>query len=159
MMVTQIPVGEMANFTYIIADEYSKEAVIIDPSWEIDKVLENLEHNHWKAEYIVNTHTHFDHILGNEQLGKMTGAKIIQHKNSTCDKHIAVSDGDSIILGNIEMVVLFTPGHSNDSICLIVDNKFLFSGDTLFVGNCGRTDLPGSDPALMFDSLFSKLAK
>jgi hydroxyacylglutathione hydrolase len=159
MKIIQMPVGEMDNFTYIIADENSKEAIVIDPSWEVERILARLNENQWKAKYIINTHTHFDHILGNEQLHKMTDAKIVQHENSTCDKHIAVSDGDKIMLGNIEILIVFTPGHSNDSICLIADNKFLFSGDTLFVGNCGRADLPGSNPADLFDSLYVKFAK
>ena len=158
MIVKQIPVGSMANFTYVIADEKTKEAAVIDPSWDLEKVLDVLKANDLKLQYIINTHTHFDHVLGNEQLATITGAKVIMHKNSTLDKDMTVDDNDAIQLGSISIKVFYTPGHSEDSICLLAENK-LFTGDTLFVGNCGRVDLPGGSAAELYDSLFGKLAK
>jgi hydroxyacylglutathione hydrolase len=157
--VLQIAVGQMANFTYILADEENGEAAVIDPSWDLDKIVQTLKKNNWRAKYIINTHTHFDHVIGNEQMAELTGAKIVQHKNSQLEKDIAVSDGDTIKLGSIMLRVLYTPGHSKDSICLLLDDQFIFTGDTLFVGNCGRVDLPGSDVKEMYDSLFNRLAK
>lgn len=157
--ILQIPVGQMANFTYIIADEDSGEAAVIDPSWDLDNVFHVLKKNGWRAKYVINTHTHFDHVLGNDQVVAVTGAKIVQHKNSHLEKHIAVSDGDIIEIGSLRLRVLHTPGHSKDSICLILDGQLVFTGDTLFVGNCGRTDLPGSDPAEMYHSLLDMLAQ
>ncbi len=157
--ILQIPVGQMANFTYIIADEESGDAAIIDPSWDLDVIFHALKKNGWRAKYIINTHTHFDHVLGNDQVAGVVGAKIVQHKNSQLEKHVAVSDGDMIEIGSIRLRVLHTPGHSKDSICLILDNQLIITGDTLFVGNCGRIDLPGSDPAEMYHSLFDRLAK
>ncbi len=156
--ILQIPVGDMANFSYIIADEESREAAIIDPAWDLDEIFHALKKNDWKAKYIINTHTHFDHVLGNDQVAAITGAKIIQHENSKLEKDIAVKDGEIIEVGNLKLKVMHTPGHSNDSMCLIL-NENIFTGDTLFVGNCGRTDLPGSDPGEMYHSLFDKLAK
>jgi glyoxylase-like metal-dependent hydrolase (beta-lactamase superfamily II) len=88
----------------------------------------------------------------------VTGAKIIQHKASQLDKDIAISEGDVIKVGSIEIKVVHTPGHSKDSICLITGG-IVFTGDTLFVGNCGRVDLPGSDPKEMYHSLFEKVAR
>ena len=157
--VLQIKVGQMANFTYIVADEENGEAAIIDPSWDLDKIFQTLKKNSWRAKYIINTHTHFDHVIGNEQVAELTAAKIVQHKNSQLEKDIAVSDGDTIEIGHIRLRVLYTPGHSKDSICLILDDQFILTGDTLFVGNCGRVDLPGSDAKEMYDSLFNRLAK
>ena len=157
--ILQIPVGQMANFTYIIADEESGDAAIIDPSWDLDQIFHALKKNGWHAKYIINTHTHFDHVLGNDQVAGVLGAKIVQHKNSQLEKHLSVSDGDVIEIGSIRLRVLHTPGHSKDSMCLILDSQLIFTGDTLFVGNCGRTDLPGSDPAEMYHSLFDLLAK
>ncbi len=157
--VLQIKVGQMANFTYIVADEENGEAAVIDPSWDLDKIFHTLKKRNWRAKYIINTHTHFDHVIGNEQVAEITGAKIVQHKNSKLEKDIAVSDGDTIEIGSISLQVLFTPGHSKDSICLLHDDQFIFTGDTLFVGNCGRVDLPGSDAKEMYDSLFNRLAK
>jgi hydroxyacylglutathione hydrolase len=157
--ILQIPVGQMANFTYIVADEESGEAAVIDPSWDLDKIFQALKKNGWRAKYVINTHTHFDHVLGNEQMVEVTGAKIVQHKNSQLKKDIAVSDGDTIEIGGIRLRVLHTPGHSKDSICLLLDDHLIFTGDTLFVGNCGRVDLPGSDAKEMYYSLFDRLAK
>ena len=159
MRVLQIPVGQMANFTYIIADERKGEAAIIDPSWDLEKIFDALKRNKWKARYVINTHSHFDHILGNEQVAEITGADIVQHNNSQLVKQISVSEGNIVKVGDIPIRILHTPGHSPDSICLIVDGHFVFTGDTLFVGNCGRVDLPGSNPKEMYTSLLEKVVK
>ena len=158
MIVKQIPVGSMSNFTYIIADEKSKMAAVIDPSWDLEKVLDALKANDLKLQYIINTHTHFDHVLGNEQLATITGARIIMHKNSRLDKDLTVDDGDTIQLGDINIKVIFTPGHSKDGMCLLAENK-LFTGDTLFIGNCVRVDLPGGSATELYESIFGKLMK
>lgn len=157
--VLQIEVGQMANFTYIVADEENGEAAVIDPSWNLEKIFQTLKKKNWRAKYIINTHTHFDHVIGNEKVAEITGAKIVQHKNSQLDKDIAVSDRDMIEIGRIKLRVLHTPGHSKDSVCLLYDDQFILTGDTLFVGNCGRVDLPGSDAIEMYYSLFDRLAK
>src|SRR5919197_3305052 len=157
--ILQIAVGQMVNFTYIIADQKGGEATVIDPSWDLDKIFQALKKNGWRAKYVINTHTHFDHVLGNEQMAEVTGAKIVQHKNSQLKRDIAVSDGDTIEIGSVKLRVLHTPGHSKDSICLVLDGHLIFTGDTLFVGNCGRTDLPGSDPGEMYHSLFDRLGR
>ena len=157
--VVQILVGQMANFTYVVGGDNGDDAVVIDPSWDLEKVFSVLKKNGWKAKYVINTHTHFDHVLGNEQVASVTGARIIQHENSKLEKDIPVKEGQSIEVGNFKLKVLHTPGHSEDSICLLIDNNSVFTGDTLFVGTCGRTDLPGSDPAKMYQSLHERLAK
>ena len=159
LKIMQIEVGQMANFTYIIADNESGDAAIIDRSWDLDKIFQALKKNGWHAKYVINTHSHFDHVLGNEQVAEVTAAKIVQHKNSQLRKDVAVSDGDAIEIGSIRLGVLHTPGHSRDSMCLLIDDGFLFTGDTLFVGSCGRVDLPGSDAQEMYYSLFDRLAK
>ena len=151
--VLTISVGQMANFTYVIADEEVGEAAVIDPSWDLDKVFHLLKKNGWRTKYVINTHSHFDHVLGNEQVAAQTGAKIVQHKSSQLNNDIALSDGDQIQVGRIMLRVLHTPGHSKDSICLVVEDQLIFTGDTLFVGNCGRIDLPGSDPLEMYQSI------
>jgi glyoxylase-like metal-dependent hydrolase (beta-lactamase superfamily II) len=159
LKVLQIPVGKMANFTYIIADEETCEAAVIDPSWDLEKIFDALQKNGWTCKYIINTHSHFDHVLGNQQVAEVTKAKIVQHKASELDYDIAVDEDDLVKVGSISLRIVHTPGHSKDSICLVVDDKIVFTGDTLFVGNCGRTDLPGSDPKEMYDSLFDKVVK
>jgi hydroxyacylglutathione hydrolase len=156
--IEQILVGNMANFTYLLIDDEEKETAIIDPSWDLEKIFELVKNNQYKVRYIINTHSHFDHTLGNEQIVEITKCKVIQHENSKIKHDIGVKDGDEISLGKTQMKVLFTPGHSKDSICLVIDSKIIITGDTLFVGNCGRTDLPGGDPKEMYNSLFEKLS-
>lgn len=153
MKVHQIEVGHMQNFTYIVEDEDSGEAVIIDPSWDLQKIERMIKRNDLKIKYIINTHHHFDHTLGNEAMAQSTGAKIIQHEASDLKHDEIVRDGDKIKFGNSELLVIHTPGHSKDSICLVGDGK-IFSGDTLFVGNCGRVDLPGGSSKELYHSLF-----
>ena len=148
----------MQNFSYVVFDENDKVGVIIDPSWDLEKILEFLEKNKISAKYIINTHTHFDHVLGNDQIAEITKAAIIQHEKSTLKKDRSVKEGEIINIGDIELEVLHTPGHSEDSICLIVDKEDIITGDTLFVGNIGRVDLPGSSPDRMYDSL-SRIAR
>jgi Zn-dependent hydrolases, including glyoxylases len=155
--IAQIPVGSMLNFSYIVYDEKDSSGAIIDPSWDLEKLLVFLEKNNITAKYIINTHTHFDHILGNDLIAEITKAEIIQHEMSTQKKGRSVVDHEKISIGEVNLEVLYTPGHSEDSICLIVNKESIITGDTLFVGNCGRVDLPGSNPEKMYDSL-SKVA-
>ena len=156
MIVHQIPVGNMQNYSYILEDEDTSEAIIIDPSWDLVELELIIKKNNLKIKYIVNTHHHFDHTLGNEAMAESTHAPIIQHELSELKNDIKVKDGDFIEFGNSKLKVLHTPGHSKDSICLIGDGK-IFSGDTLFVGNCGRIDLPGGSVQDLYHSLFDVL--
>ena len=148
----------MQNFTYILEDEDTSEAIVLDPSWDLQDILQTIKRNNLKVKYIVNTHYHFDHTIGNEAMAKETGAKIVQHKASTLKNDITVSDADKIKFGNSELQVFHTPGHSKDSMCLVGDGK-IFTGDTLFVGNCGRVDLPGGSARELYHSLFDKLCR
>ena len=156
MIVHQIPVGPMQNFSYIVVDEDSSESIIIDPSWNLMELELIIKENNLKIKYIVNTHYHDDHTRGNEEMVTSTKAPIIQHESSTLKNDITVKDGDFIEFGNSKLKVLHTPGHSPDSICLVGDGK-IFSGDTLFVGNCGRIDLPGGSASELYHSLFDVL--
>ena len=157
MKVYQIPVGPMQNFSYIVEDESTHEAIIIDPSWDLEKLTEIINEQNLNPKYIVNTHWHDDHTRGNEELAKELSVKIVQHDASDLKNDLTVSDGDSIKFGCSEFVVYHTPGHSKDSICLVGDGK-ICSGDTLFVGNCGRIDLPGGSSRELYHSLFDVIA-
>ena len=148
----------MQNFTYIVEDENTDEAIIIDPSWDLIELELIIKRNNLKIKYIVNTHHHFDHTLGNDAMIKSTKAPLIQHELSELKHDISVKDGDFIEFGGSKLRVLYTPGHSKDSICLIGDGK-LFSGDTLFVGNCGRIDLPGGSAKELYHSLIDILSQ
>ncbi len=144
------------NFSYIIADEVSKEAAIVDPSFNADDIIRLLRGKNLKVKFLINTHSHRDHVANNEAIETHFGAEVIAHKLAKIDKNIDVVDGSVIKLGEVVVRVIHTPGHSADSICLLVDNKLL-TGDTLFVGDCGRTDLPGGSEEDMYNSLFHKL--
>ena len=156
--VVQVEVGPMSNFSYVVADDDNKVAAVVDPSWDLEKIYAILESHRWQAKIIINTHNHFDHILGNEQIAASTGAPIIQFQQSIQKgNYISVSDGEPIKLGDIVITVLHTPGHSKESICLLVNDEFILTGDTLFVGTCGRVDLDGGDINEMYDSLYNKI--
>ena len=100
MKVHQIQVGNMQNFTYILEDEDTDTAIVLDPSWDLEEIQKVIEKNNLKVKYIVNTHHHFDHTIGNEYLTKITNAKIIQHNASSLKNDLTVSDGDKIEFGN-----------------------------------------------------------
>lgn len=146
------------NFSYVIADEASREAAVVDPSLNADAIIELLNYHSLKVKYVINTHSHIDHTAGNEYIRSSLGAKVVVHRLSKVDKDISVVDRDVIEVGKISIKVIHTPGHSPDGICLLVDSKLL-TGDTLFVGECGRTDLHGGNPEELYHSLFDKLLK
>ena len=147
------------NFSYIIADDTTREAAVVDSSYNAGKITSILTAENLKLKYIINTHSHSDHTAGNPELRSMSGARIVAHKLSRVNADVKVDDGDIISIGNIPLKVIHTPGHTPDSICLLVDKKKLLTGDTLFVGECGRTDMPGGNSKSMYESLFHKLLK
>jgi len=156
MIFKQVPVGAFQNFAYIIGDERTKIGALVDPAWETDMLLKLCENLGLRVAYIINTHSHQDHVQGNELVAKRAGAKIMMHERAPLRKDVSMKDGDVIEIGSLKAKVIHTPGHSADSICLLVGGRLL-TGDTLFVGECGRTDLPGSNPSQMYDSLFNKI--
>jgi hydroxyacylglutathione hydrolase len=145
------------NFSYIVADDDSREAAVVDSSYNADEIAVILKSKNFKLKYIINTHGHSDHTAGNEDLCADFGGQTVAYKSSKTKPDVAVTDGEVIVVGAIRIKVIYTPGHTTDSVCLLVDFKLLLTGDTLFVGECGRTDLPGGDSTSMYDSLFNKL--
>lgn len=146
------------NFSYIISDIETREAAVIDPSYNADVIIQMLEDHNMKLKYVINTHGHSDHTLGNNVLVSKFNAKLVSQALSNLKKDVSVVDGETIVLGKVIMSIIHTPGHSADSICLLVDGKLL-TGDTLFVGECGRTDMLGGSASQMYNSLFNKLMK
>jgi glyoxylase-like metal-dependent hydrolase (beta-lactamase superfamily II) len=146
------------NFSYVVADETTREAAVVDPSFNADEIIRLAVNQNLNIRYVIDTHHHGDHTAGNQDIKSHFGAKIVAHELSTIDKDVSVADRDMIKLGNVIIKVLYTPGHTPDSICLLVDGKLL-TGDTLFVGECGRTDLPSGSSKDMYASLFDKLMK
>lgn len=157
MIFRQVAVGSFQNFAYLIGDESTKTAALVDPAWEVDRLLQLCSDMGLTVSMVINTHSHSDHVGGNEAVSRRTGAKIIAHESSPVRKDVPVKDGDTIKVGSINVKVIHTPGHCPDHICLLFEGKLL-TGDTLFVGECGRTDLAGSSSSQMYDSL-NKLLK
>jgi hydroxyacylglutathione hydrolase len=146
------------NFTYIIADEETREAAAVDSSYNADEIIKSIKNEKLQLKYIINTHGHSDHTAGNTELQSIFKAKIIAHNQSKNHPDIPVDEGDTLSIGKISVKIIYTPGHSADSICLLVNNQKLLTGDTLFVGECGRTDFPGGNTKSMYESL-KKLQK
>lgn len=165
----------MAN-CYILGCESTKSAAVIDPGDEADRILKELAKDGLTLKYIINTHGHFDHVGGNYDLKKASGADIVIHpadepmladlvrtaaafglsaQNSPAPDR-TVQEGDTISFGEISLRVLDTPGHSPGGISLHTDNM-VFVGDTLFAGSIGRTDLPGGDFQTLISSIKTKL--
>lgn len=158
MSVRQMKVGDEQNFVYLLVDEPSCAAMAIDSGWEIDPIVATVRSENLDLKYAVATHHHSDHASTLWQLGRMFDAKVVAHKSSPLYHDIAVDDGDTLKIGAKEVRFLHTPGHTEDSIC-IYDGKHLFSGDTILIGNCGRTDLPGGSPREMYRSLHSVILR
>jgi hydroxyacylglutathione hydrolase len=148
MIVIQIPVGSMDVFCYIVGCETSRDAMVIDPGGNADLIAAKAKKERLNIKYIFNTHHHFDHTEGNAELKKLTGAEIVMHAleddfvrgDSKAD--IRLTDEKIFIVGDITFQIFHTPGHSPGGLCLYAEGQ-LFTGDTLFVGDSGRTDLTG----------------
>ncbi len=155
--IDQVPVGQFKNFSYIVSDNETKDAIIFDPAFEVQRLIGTLNDRKLGLAFIVNTHSHFDHIEGNRELQDKTGAKIVMSSKSLARKDIAVNDGDRMKVGkNVTLSFLLTPGHSQESMCIVVNSLAVITGDTLFIGECGRVDLPGGNSSELFES-FEKL--
>ena len=148
----------MENLVYIAADEQTKEAIVIDSGWDIEPVLKSSKQDGFTIRYVLATHEHFDHTRTIHELADRTGAQVLAHVKSALEVDRRVDEGDKIRLGESDLLVLYTPGHSEDSICLY-DGRELFTGDTLFIGTCGRIDLPGGSAEKLFESLHGKIMR
>ncbi|NWG01909.1 MAG: MBL fold metallo-hydrolase [Syntrophaceae bacterium] len=176
MVVKQYEVGNFSVFCYLIGDEETQEGLFIDPADNARGLLsEAKSHGLNKIRYIVNTHSHVDHIMGNAEMKKLTEAKIIIHQEDAIalsrtpsyllemfgataspPADITVQEGEVIQVGNIKLKVIHTPGHSPGGMSLYFDGM-VFTGDTLFVGSVGRTDFPGSSWDVLEQSIRKKL--
>jgi selenocysteine lyase/cysteine desulfurase/glyoxylase-like metal-dependent hydrolase (beta-lactamase superfamily II)/rhodanese-related sulfurtransferase len=140
--------------SYLIADPETKQAAIVDPVREhVDAYLDLLQAKRYQLVYTIETHTHADHLSGSPRLRDLTGAKMLMHAASpvVCVDR-GLSDGDTIQLGKLQIDVIATPGHTSDSVCLVLPDRVL-TGDTLLIGGCGRTDLPTGDADALYHSL------
>jgi hydroxyacylglutathione hydrolase len=172
MVIKQIKVGKMSEFTYIVGCEETRISCVIDPGGKVKKICSIADSLGLKIRYVFNTHYHADHTCGNRELVKLTGAEVLIHKldvrplrqfinlvkigclDLTMSPYPGiVIDGEKHFdVGNIRFTLFHTPGHSEGGMCFLAGNC-LFTGDTLFVGDSGRTDLPGGNRKKMGESL------
>ena len=166
----------MLTFCYLVGDERSKTCSLIDPAFDTKKILAEVKESGYEVTHIINTHGHSDHTAGNAALKAATGGKLLIHEQDAgrLEKIIhrmfsrllggkgspkpdrILKDGDVIQIGETTLTVIHTPGHTKGSICLYAEGH-IFTGDTLFVGSVGRTDLPGGSIKQLLESLQEKV--
>ncbi|MBT8340849.1 MAG: MBL fold metallo-hydrolase [Desulfatitalea sp.] len=145
MIIKQLAMGYMDNFSYVVGCPVTGKAMVIDPGPEVDLIIAAAKAADLTIETIFNTHGHGDHTAGNRPLKTQTGAAIIiHHLDAECfpDADRFLKDETTLFVGELKIDLIHTPGHTPGGVCLHVQ-KNLFTGDTLFVGDSGRTDLPG----------------
>lgn len=152
LQVIQIPASEMDNFSYIIYCPVTLKAAGVDPSMYPERMLAKLTEHGLTLDLLINTHGHSDHITGNEQILKETGARWAGHPSELPKVDLPLEEGTLLPLGVGSIQILHTPGHTPGGIVLDLQGG-LITGDTLFVSRCGRADFPSSDPAQLYQSL------
>lgn len=176
MIIKTLAVGPFMANCYILGCEETKQAAVIDPGGDIDKILLSLAESGLRVNSIINTHAHMDHAAGNGELKAATGAELLLHelevpllrhiKTSAASWGLSVedspppdrtlADGETVSFGTVSLTVIHTPGHSPGGISLYT-NGCVFVGDTLFAGSIGRTDLPGGNYNTLISSIKNKL--
>jgi glyoxylase-like metal-dependent hydrolase (beta-lactamase superfamily II)/rhodanese-related sulfurtransferase len=156
MIFEQIATGGCQS--YLVGCDATRAAVFIDPELsQIDRYLGLVNQLGVHVRYIIDTHTHADHFSASLGLAKALHAPVVVHRLSPAPfPDMRLDDGDMLIVGELRLKALHTPGHTRDSMCLAVEDR-VFTGDTLLIGGTGRTDLPSGDPNALYDSLFGKL--
>jgi hydroxyacylglutathione hydrolase len=153
--VKQFRTGGDRNFGYLIADESTKNAAVVDASYSPQRIVEFARANGYAIEYVFSTHDHFDHTNGNAVMKSLVGKEALLLGSVDPATGVEVQDGARFPLGDLEIVILHTPGHTADAICILVQDA-VFTGDTLFVGKVGGTDL-GEGARAEYESLHQKL--
>ncbi|MEM9133084.1 MAG: MBL fold metallo-hydrolase [Actinomycetota bacterium] len=168
---------QMVNFCYLIGDRETGEALIVDPAYDVDGLLDLLAADDMTLTGVLGTHYHADHIGGNMMGYQLAGIADLLERHEvpihlqapevefvtkttglSADALTPHASGDKVMVGEIEIELIHTPGHTPGSQCFLVDNR-LVAGDTLFLDGCGRTDLPGGDAAELYHSITDRLAK
>ena len=160
----QMEVGPMENFVYLVGSKLTREVLIVDPAWQVDTVLRFARENDLRIKGALISHYHFDHTNGIEELLEAVDCPVYVNKHDdpymevSSDSIKKVDAGHKVKVGDVEIELVHTPGHTPGSQCFHVRGS-LISGDTLFINACGRCDLPGGDAKEMYTTLTQKLMK
>ncbi len=178
MKIFQIPLGPLQTNCYLLGCEETKQAAVIDPSWSADVIVAKAEEEEWTITHILLTHSHFDHVGGLAELKDLTKAPIYIHPEAIPmldnaamaaqmwqitipeppSADLMLDDNQQIVVGELNLRVLFTPGHAPGHVCFyLAEHHILFDGDVLFQQSIGRTDLPGGDYELLMQSIRQRL--
>lgn len=147
----------MENFTYLFADD-AGTALLVDPGFEPDLVVDLVRKEDVRVTHVLATHGHFDHVQAIPKVQRALGAAVVAHESADHPFDLAVRDGETFRVGGLDVRVVHTPGHRFDAVCYVIGGTHIATGDTLFVGECGRVDLPGSDARAMHRTLLTTLA-
>jgi glyoxylase-like metal-dependent hydrolase (beta-lactamase superfamily II) len=175
LYLKQMECGPMRNYVYLIGDPATRQAAVVDPAWDIERIVHTAQQDGYALTRVLITHTHQDHtggelfghyIPGVVELLELVDVPVYVHKTEThilknvpTSSKVPTENNQVIDLGgDVQITLLHTPGHTPGSQCFLVQQR-LVSGDTLFIGACGRVDLPNSSPAEMYDSLTNKLMR
>jgi len=176
MAIHRYSLGMMDNNTYLIVDEVSRDAALVDPSFDSEAILPAIRANAYTLRYILNTHAHFDHVIGNAFFAEQTGAPIALHRadldllralpeqgrmfgvsvTPSPEPTIFLTDESTVMLGETPIRVLFTPGHAPGHVTFLVGDSAIV-GDCLFKDSIGRTDLPGASLSTLMHSIRTRL--
>jgi len=175
LYLKQIECGPMQNYVYLIGDPATRQAAVVDPAWDVERIVQTAQQDSYTISKVLITHTHQDHtggelfghyIPGVVELMELVDVPVYVHKAEThilknvpASSKVSTESNQVIELGgDVQITLLHTPGHTPGSQCFLVQQR-LISGDTLFIGACGRVDLPNSSPEAMYDSLTNKLMR
>jgi hydroxyacylglutathione hydrolase len=164
LYLKQMELGPMENFVYLVGDKNSREVLVVDPAWQVDTILNAARAEDLKIKGALVSHFHFDHTNGLEELLESVDCPVYVNKKDASYMDYShgniryVDDGHRVKVGQIEISLIHTPGHTPGSQCFHVQDR-LISGDTLFIGACGRCDLPGGNAKEMYYTLTQRLMK
>jgi hydroxyacylglutathione hydrolase len=175
LYLKQMECGLMQNYVYLIGDPATRQAAVVDPAWDVERIVQAARQDGYTISKVLITHTHQDHtggelfghyIPGVVELLELVDVPVYVHKTEThilknvpTSSKVPTENNQVLELGgDVQITLLHTPGHTPGSQCFLVQQR-LISGDTLFIGACGRVDLPNSSPEEMYDSLTNKLMR
>jgi hydroxyacylglutathione hydrolase len=164
LLIAQYEMGPLNNFLYLLGDPETKEMAIVDPAWDVDFLVQEAKRLGYKITKVFLTHAHPDHVNGLDKLLSKHQVPVyisrFEHPllRPKAQGLVDVTEKDTLSVGKITFDILYTPGHSPGCQCFLAQGQ-LISGDTLFIDGCGRCDLTGSDPKVMYNSLYNILMK